>query len=180
MFPTLSVDDILLARSDLELINATKQWLPSVFEMKDMGEARYVLGIEIIRARPRKLLGLCQKTYSEKVLERFRMHYSKPIDTLVEKGLILSLERCPTTDDEKQKMSNVPYASAVGSLMYAILCTRPDICFAVGLVSRYQSNPGTAHWQAVKRIMRYLRGTTDLVLCYQVGDLILRGYFDAN
>ena len=77
-------------------------------------------------------------------------------------------------------MSNVPYASAVGSLMYAMLCTRPDICFAVGLVSRYQSNPGTTHWQAFKRIMRYLRGTTDLVLCYQGGDLQLRGYSDAD
>jgi len=76
-------------------------------------------------------------------------------------------------------MKDVPYASAVGSLMYAMLCTRPDICFAVGLVSRYQSNPGPTHWQAVKRIMRYLRGTTDLVLCYQGGDLKLRGYSDA-
>ena len=129
--------------------------------------SRYVLRVEIIRDRPRKLLGLCQKAYIEKVLECFRMH--KPVDTLVEKGLTLNLEQCLTTDDEKQKMSNVPYASAVGSLMYAMLCTRPDICFAVGLVSRYQSNPVTAHWQAVKRIMRYLRGTTDLVLCYQGG-----------
>ena len=180
IFLTLHVDDILLAESDLEFISATMQWLSSIFEMKDMGEVRYVLGVEIIRDRPRNLLGLCHKAYIEKVLERFQRHYSKPVDTPVEKGLTLSLEQCPTTDDEKQKMSNVPYASTVGSLMYVMLCTRPDICFAVGLVSRYQSNPGTAHWQAVKKIMRYLRGTTDLVLCYQVGDLILRGYFDAD
>ena len=73
------------------------------------------------------------------------MHYSEPVDTPVEKGLTLSLERFLTTDDEKQKVSNVTYASAVGSLMYAMLSTRPDICFAVGLVSRYQSNPRTAH-----------------------------------
>ena len=64
--------------------------------------------------------------------------------------------------------------------MYAMLCTQPDICFAVGLVSCYPSNPGTAHWQAVKRIMRYLRGATDLVLCYQGGDLKLRGFPDAD
>jgi len=73
------------------------------------------------------------------------MHYSKPVDAPVEKGLTLSLEQCSTINDEKQKMSNVPYASVVGSLMYAMLSTRPDICFAVGLVSRYQSNPRTAH-----------------------------------
>ena len=155
------------------MINATKQWLSSVFEMKGMGEGRYVLEVEIVRDRPRKLLGLCQKAYIEKVLERFRMHYSKPVDTPVDKGLNLSLEQCPMTDDEKQKMSNVPYASVVGSLMYAILCTRPDICFAVDLVIRYQSNPGTVHWQAVKRIMRFLRGTIDLVLCYQGGDILV-------
>ncbi|XP_030970829.1 secreted RxLR effector protein 161-like [Quercus lobata] len=77
-------------------------------------------------------------------------------------------------------MARVPYASAVGSLMYAMLCTRPDICFAVGMVSRYQSNPGPVHWQAVKRIFRYLRGTLDLIVCYQGGDLRLRGYSDVD
>ena len=77
-------------------------------------------------------------------------------------------------------MSKVPYAQAIGSLMYAMLCTRPDICYAVGIVSRYQSNPGHKHWQAVKRIFRYLRGTADLVLCYHEGDLRLRGYSDAD
>ena len=107
------------------------------------------------------------------------MHHSKPVDTPVEKGLTFCLDQCPKTDQEKEKMKDVPYASAVGSLMYAMLCTRPDICFAVGLVSRYQSNPEPTHWQAIKRIMRYLRGTTDLVLCYQGGDLKLRGYSDA-
>ena len=75
----------------------------------------------------------------------FWMHYSKPVDTPFEKGLTLSLEQCQTTDDEKQKMSNVPYTSAVRNLVYAMLRTWPNICFAVGLVSCYQSNPETAH-----------------------------------
>jgi len=98
----------------------------------------------------------------------------------VEKDLTFSLNQCPKTYQEKEKMKDVPYANAVGSLMYAMLCTRPDICFAVGLVSRYQSNPGPTHWQAIKRIICYFRGTTELVLCYQRGDLKLRGYSDAN
>ena len=59
-------------------------------------------------------------------------------------------------------MEKVPYASLVGSLIYVILCTRPDISYAVGMVSRYQSNPGKAHWKAVKRILRYLKGTMDI------------------
>ena len=77
-------------------------------------------------------------------------------------------------------MEKVPYASIVGSLMYAMLCTRPDICFIVGMVNRYQSNPGTAHWQAVKMILRYLQGTVNFALCYHGGDLRLTGYTDAD
>jgi len=77
-------------------------------------------------------------------------------------------------------MNNIPYASVVGSLIHVMLCTRSDICFAVGLVSGYQSNLGLAHWQAVKRIFRYLGGISDRVLCYQGGDLKLRGYTDAD
>jgi len=122
---------------------------------------------------------MCQEAYIKRILERFLMHYSKPGDTRVEQGLILTLDQCPKIDQEKEKMRNVPYASAVGSLMYAMLCTRLDICFAVGLVSCYQSNLGPTHWQAVKRIMHYVC-CTDLVLCYQGGDLKLRGYSDAD
>ncbi|XP_071714330.1 secreted RxLR effector protein 161-like [Rutidosis leptorrhynchoides] len=82
---------------------------------------------------------------------------------------------CPQTLKEKQKMKNVPYTSAVGSLMYAMMCTRPDICFAVSMVSRYQSNPGLTHWKAVKRILRYLKGTSHYSLCYEGNDLQMRG-----
>ena len=78
-------------------------------------------------------------------------------------------------------MSRVPYASAVDNLMYAMMCTRPDICYAVGLVSRFQSNPGQKHWMVVKRILRYLKGTSDYMLCYQgKKDLRLIGYSDAD
>jgi len=166
MFLTLYVDNILLAGNNLEMINTTKQWLSSVFGMEDMGEARYVLGVKIVRNRPKKLLDMCQEAYIKRVVERFRMHYSKPVDTPIDKGLTLSLDQFPKTDQEKEKMKDVPHASAIGSLMYAMLCTRPEIYFAVGLVSRYQINPGPTHWQAVKSIMHYLRGTTDLVLGY--------------
>jgi hypothetical protein len=77
-------------------------------------------------------------------------------------------------------MARVPYANAIGSLMYAMLCTCPDICFAVGLVNRFQSNRGPTHWKAVKRILRYLHGTVDYMLCHQGMDLRLRGYSDAD
>ena len=65
------------------MINATEQWLSSIFEMKDMGEARYVLGVEIVKNRPKKLLGMCQEAYIKRVLECFQMHRSKPVNTPV-------------------------------------------------------------------------------------------------
>ena len=68
-------------------------------------------------------------------------------------------------------MSKVPYLSAVGSLMYAMMCSRPDICHVVRVANRYQSNPGQEHWKVVKRILRHLKGTTNYSLCYQGNDL---------
>ena len=139
---SLYVDDILIAGNSKEMIDTAKKWLSSNFEMKDMGEASYVLGVKIMRDRAKRLLGLSQETYIKKMLERYHMQDSKLMDTPVEKSLSLSLDMCPKTSEEKEKMSRVPYASAVGSLMYAMMCTRPDICYAVGLISRFQSNPG--------------------------------------
>jgi hypothetical protein len=141
----LYVDDILIARNSKEMIDTAKKWLSSNFEMKDMGEASYVLGVKIIRDRSKRFLGLTQETYIKKMLERYHMQDSKPIDTPVDKSLSLSCDMCPKTLEEKEKMSRVPYASAVGSLMYAMMYTRPDICYTVGLVSRYQSIPGQKH-----------------------------------
>jgi hypothetical protein len=177
---SLYADDILLIGNNKEFIKTIKEWLSSTFEMKDMGEASFVLGVKILRDRSRKLLGLSQETYIRKVLERFHMQDCKPIDTPVGKSDSLSSEMCPKTQAEIESMARVPYANAIGSLMYAMLCTRPDICFAVGLVNRFQSNRGPAHWKAVKRILRYLRGTADYMLCHQGMDLRLRGYSDAD
>ena len=108
------------------------------------------------------------------------MHNCKPIDTPVAKNESLSLDMCPKTQDEKEKMAHVPYTNAVGSLMYAMMCTQPDICYVVGLVSRFQSNLGLAHWKAVKRILRHLKGIADYILCYQGSYLHMIGYSDAD
>ena len=95
-------------------------------------------------------------------------------------GIRLSKKQCPQTPQEKEDMRRIPYASAVGSLMYAILCTRPDICYAVGVVSRFQSNPGPEHWIAVKHVLKYLRRTRDYMLVYSSQDLNLLGYTDSD
>jgi hypothetical protein len=78
----------------------------------------------------------------------------------------LTKEMCPKTQEEVRYMSRVPYSSAAGNLMYAMVCTRPDIAHAVGVVSRYMNNPSKEHWEAVKSILRYLRGTSTHALCF--------------
>ena len=70
-------------------------------------------------------------------------------------GVHLSKQICPRTQEEREKMRNCPYASSMGSLMYAMLCTRPDICYAVNIVSGYQSNPSFEHWTTVKHVLKY-------------------------
>ena len=83
-------------------------------------------------------------------------------------GKTLSKTQCPATTEEREKMSNIPYASAIGSIMYAMICTRPDVSNALSLTSRYQSDPGMEHWTAVKNILKYLRRTKDMFLYMEV------------
>ena len=177
---SLYVDDILISGNDKKLIDETKKWLLSNFEIKDMGEASYVLGLKILKDRSKRLLGLSQETYIKKLFKRYHMHDRKPMDTHVERNLNLSLDMCPKLTEEKEKMSKVPYFSAIESLMYEMMCKRPNICYVVGLASRFQSNPSIKHWMAMKRILRYLKGTTYYVLFYQERDLRLIGYTDAD
>ena len=97
------------------------------------------------------------------------------------KGDELSLNQCPKNDLENESMKNFPYASAVASLMYAQVCTKPDIAYAVGVLGRYQSNPSMDHWKAAKKVMRYLQGTKDYMLMYrQTDNLDLVGYSNAD
>jgi len=97
------------------------------------------------------------------------------------KGDKFNLNQCPRNDLEREQMKNIPYASAVGSLMYAQVCTRPDIAFAVGMLGRYQSNPGVDHWKAAKKVLRYLQGTKDYMLTYRrTENLEVIGYSDSD
>ena len=105
--------------------------------MKDMGEASYVIGIKIHRDRFQGILGLSQETYINKVLERFQMKNCSPSVSLIVKGDRFNLDQCPKNDLEREQMKNIPYAFIVGSLMYARVCTRPDMAFAFGMLGRY-------------------------------------------
>lgn len=182
VFLILYVNDILLIGNDIPTLQDVKTWLGKCFAIKDLGEAAYILGIRIDRDRPKRLIGLSQSTYIDKILKRFRMQDSKRGALPMQHGISLSKSQCPTTLDEVKRMSGIRYASAIGSIMYAMLCTRPDVAYALSMTSRYQHNPGECHWTAVKNILKYLRRIKDMFLVYGGLDeeLSVKCYTDAS
>ncbi|KAG8490844.1 hypothetical protein CXB51_014047 [Gossypium anomalum] len=180
-FLVLYVDDILIMGNDIPTLQSIKTWLGSCFSMKDLGEATYILEVKIYRDRSRRLLGLSQGTYIDKVLERFNMEESKRGFLPMRHGISLSKEMCPSTSQERERMSKIPYASAIGSIMYAMLCTRSDVSYALSMTSRYQVDPGEGHWTTVKNILKYLKRTKDTFLIYgSEEELSVKGYTDAS
>ena len=180
----LYVDDMLIAAKSQVEIDILKAQMSKEFEMKDLGKAKKILGMEISRDRERGKLWLSQKQYLKRILQRFGMYDdTKPVSTPLAPHLKLSSQLSPTTDEEREYMAKVPYANAVGSLMYAMVCTRPDISHVVSIVSRYMHDPGKGHWQAVKWILRYLQNAMDVGLTFEqdksLGKCIV-GYCDSD
>jgi hypothetical protein len=181
IFLVLYVDDILLASNDKNMVLETKRFLTSKFEMKDLGEASYVLGIEIYRDRHNGILGLSQKAYIEKILQKYNMSKCSASPAPIVKGDKFGKHQCPKNKYEAAQMESIPYTSAVGSIMYAQVCTRPDLAFVTGVLGRYQQNPEPEHWKLVKKTLRYLQGTKDLMLTYKRTDnLEVIGYSDSD
>ena len=137
VFLVLYVDDILLIGNNIPALQNIKSWLGSCFSMKDLGEAAYILGIKIYRDKSKRMIGLSLSTYIDKVLNRFSMQNSKRGFLPMCHGISLSKTRCPTMQDERDRMSKIPYTSAIGSIMYAMLCTLPDVSYALSMTSRY-------------------------------------------
>ncbi|GKA03524.1 retrotransposon protein, putative, ty1-copia subclass [Tanacetum coccineum] len=136
------------------------------FAMKDLRETTFILGIKIYRDRSKRLIGLSQSAYMDKILKRYKMDNSKCGHIPMQERLDLNKTQGASTPEEVKHMQNVPYALAVGSIMYAVRCTRPDVTFAQNITSHFQQNSSEPHWTAVKNILKYLRNTKDMFLVY--------------
>lgn len=177
----LYVDDMLVAARDVKEVQKLKDLLSSEFEMKDLGPAKRILGMDICRDREEGVLTLSQGTYLCKVLRNFMMEESKSVSTPMGSHFKLSSTKAELRSELQEAMESVPYSSAVGSLMYSMIGTRPDIAYGVGLVSRFMSAPGQDHWNAVKWLMRYIRGTTDMALTFKKSEVFeVKGYCDSD
>lgn len=167
----LYVDDLLIFGSNLNAIKDVKSLLCHNFDMKDLGEADVILGIKITRTD--NGISLNQSHYVEKILRKYNYFDCKPASTPCDPSVKLFKN---TGDSVRQ----TEYASIIGSLRYATDCTRPDIGYAVGLLCKFTSRPSMEHWQAIERVMRYLKKTMTLGLHYQRYPAVLEGYSDAD
>ena len=160
------IDDITLAGTSPVANDKVVEELKSHFKLRDLGPTKFLLGIHITRDIVKRTISLSQRQYIINVLEHFGMSECNPVLTPIDPSVSLTLDMCPKTDEETREMKNVPYLTAVGSLMYLATTTRPDIAFAVGVLGRFNHNPGPRHWLAVKHLLRYLKGTMDHKLVY--------------
>ncbi|GJU53379.1 retrovirus-related pol polyprotein from transposon TNT 1-94 [Tanacetum coccineum] len=145
-------------------IGSTNSLLKKEFDMKELGEAKKILGMEIVKDYSRKILRVSQSGYVSKVLNNFRVDNGKSVKIPLDGQFKRLLKYFPVKDCDVKRMSKVSYENAVGSLMYLMVCTRPDIAYAVSVVISYLANTGKNHWEAVKWILKYLRGTTNMGL----------------
>lgn len=149
--------------------------------MKYLGAARRILGIDIVRDRKSRVLTLSQEKYLEKVLKTYNMENAKPVNTPMRVHFKLSTATKEEVVENAEYMKSVPYCNAIGSLMYGMIGTRPDLAYPVGLVSRFMSDPIREHWEAVKWVLRYVRGSIGMCLTYKrSSELKIVGFCDSD
>ena len=180
MIIALYVDDLLLAGSDLDAIVWMKNELNRRFEMKDLGEAKTCIGLEIDRNRSKNILTVTQSKYAHAVLNRFKMSKSNQCATPMEQSSHVATQVADTHTSDKP--CSAPCRQAIGCLMFLMVGTRPDIAFAIGKLAQHCADPRESHWSGVKRVLRYLRGSQrlGLVFCKDDLDTELHGYSDAD
>nr|ABA94371.1 retrotransposon protein, putative, Ty1-copia subclass [Oryza sativa Japonica Group] len=168
----LYVDDILIFGTNLNVIEGVKDYLSKSFEMKDLGEADVILNIKLQRGDEGEIT-LVQSHYVDKILSHFGYSGCKPASTPYDPSVLLRKNRRIARDQLR-------YSQIIGSLMYLASATRPDISFAVSKLSRFVLNPGDDHWQALERVMRYLKGIMSYGIHYTRYPKVLEGYSDSN
>jgi hypothetical protein len=181
------VDDFLVVATSLALMTVAKSELLSAYKCVDQGEVSWFLNMRVKRDAATGGISLDQSQYTLRVLERFGMLESNPVSTPADPGHVLTVAMCPDEEDvdHVEEMRGKPYRAAVGALMHLMVSTRPDIAAAVSSVARFASNPGRGHWAAVKRILRYLRGTVNYGVSFaravgENGTVSLLAYSDSD
>ncbi|UYV84036.1 hypothetical protein LAZ67_X000937 [Cordylochernes scorpioides] len=159
------VDDCLICSVNKQHLDDIVQYLNSNFEIKTF-TADYFLGLQIYRDRTTKMLFLHQASYIERTLEHYNLLEIKLQPVPSDPYSKLTKEMCPKDNQEIEEMNKIPYRQTIGSLIYLMTGTRPDIAYAVSRVSQFMNNPGPSHWTAVKKIFGYLKATKNIGICF--------------
>ena len=164
LIAVIYVDDILIASNNESEINKLTKHLASEFQIKDLGEVKYCLGIEFTRNKME--IKMNQKVYIENMLEKFGMKESKPVSTPMDCNVKLK----KAINESENQNKDLPFRELVGSLMYLAVCTRPDIAYAVSNLSQFSNCYDKSHWTAAKRVLRYLKGTSSVGLYFKMNE----------
>ena len=157
-FVFIHVDDGIIASTDHNEVIRLKNDLYIAFKMKYIGSPNVFLALEIIRNREKREIYLSQKGYLQRVLIKFKMENSASVTCPMLQSI------CLRKLEEGENQTDAPYQQVLGSLMYAMVATRPDLSFVIQDLSRFMSYPGNEHWKALKTVLRYIRGSVNLVL----------------
>ena len=174
-------DDVFGASNSDEEAKKRKDEIGRVWEIKDVGENEYFLGMRVQQDLTLGMIRLTQCPYWEHVINRFQLEHITPRNTPLPIGINLDNNMSPKTDSEKRMMNNKPYRPILGSVMWGQLATRPDLSFSVSLLARFQANPGIEHWNALMHVIGYIRNTLDYGLTYsRDSDLSPHAFVDSD
>ena len=174
-------DDIFGASSSDEETKNRKDEIGKVWEIKDVGETEYFLGMRVQQDLTAGTIRLTQRPYWEHVINRFNLESVVPRNIPLPAGIVLDSNMSPKTDSERKEMDDKPYRSILGSVMWGQLATRPDLSFSVSLLARFQANPGSDHWNALMHVIGYIKNTLDYGLTYsRDSDLTPTAFVDAD
>ncbi|UYV79912.1 hypothetical protein LAZ67_18001028, partial [Cordylochernes scorpioides] len=171
------VDDLIIAAEREDTLKSFKESMKRIFKIKDLGGINCCLGIRI-QMKEDGSISIDQERYIEELLAKYRMKEAKPISTPMDSNS--KLTKISSIEGENEPVKKVEYQSLIGSLIYLSVSTRPDIAYAVSALGQFSNDPRRQHWNAAKRVLRYLKGTSCLRITYRKSNEALHGYVDAD
>lgn len=177
LFIATYVDDLVMLSKSVSDFEEIREKLCKKFHMKYLGELTYCIGLHVERDRKNKVIYLDQKKYIQEVLLKYGMSDCKPVKSPMDAN-----EKLKSTNENTNILHGVPYQELIGCLLYISQGTRPDISYVVNLLSKYNNRPEMQHWNALKRVLRYLKGSQDYRLTFKnvPDENMTHGYCDAD
>ena len=177
----IHVNDTMITGSSSRLIDEYERRIGNIFAITHLGPVSCLLGLAITCDCSKQTLHLSQEAYINSIIHHFNLEDAKSMSTPIDSNTRLTKENCPTSVEDKQEMKGVPYRELIGALNWVAVGTRPDIAFVVSQLAQFLKNLGRVHWEAAKRVVRYLKSTKGLKLTYGGGQKHgFEGYLDAD